>query len=198
MIGNFWKIFTLVLILLAQTACTFSVDVVATPTIPVATQPAATSIPTESVDADGCPISQTGDAVAYRNDEDGYCLLYPENFTVIPPRFLVFNPTNAPGDVLGDAVVDIRVEAANGRTADGAAADAIAVVGEGFNIQMDEVILDDARAFVVDGIPGQDPMRNVYVVSNDRLYAITFMPWGNNPELETAYDWVMKTLHFLP
>jgi hypothetical protein len=190
--------FTLILLLLAQTACTFSVDVVPTPTSPGATQPVASAIPSESADADGCPSSQTGDAVPYRNDEDGYCLLYPQNFTVIPPRFIVFNPTNAPGDKLGDAVVDIRVEPANGRTADQVAADAIAAAGQGFNIQMDEVVVDDTQAFAVDGIPGQDPMRNVYIVSHDRLYMITFMPWGNNPELETAYEWITKTLHFLP
>lgn len=194
----YWKTFILLLVLMAQTACTFSVDVVPTPTSPEATQPVSTPIPSASTDVDGCPITETGDAKPYRNDEDGYCLLYPENFTVVPPRFLVFNPTNAPGDVLGDAVVDIQVEPANGRTADQVAADAIAAVGQGFNIQMEQVVVDDTRAFVVNGLPGQDPMRNVYIVSQDRLYKITFMPWGNNPELEIAYDWVMKSLHFLP
>lgn len=191
-------IFSLVAALLVQSACTFSVDVVPTPTNPEPTQPAATATPAKSTDADGCPIAQTGDAVAYRNDENRYCLLYPANFTVMPPRFIVFNPTNAPGDVLGDAVVDITVEPANGRTVDQVVVDATAAVGEGFNIQMAEVVVDGIRAFYVDGIPGQDPMRNVYVVSHDRLYRITFMPWGNNPELEIAYDWVMKTIHFLP
>ena len=200
MFRNYWKILTLVLIVLAQTACTFSVDVVPTPTIPVATQPVAiaSATPSSAADADGCPIAQTGDALAYRNDENRYCLLYPQSFVVMPPRFIVFNPTNSPGDVLGDAVVDIQVEPANERTADRAASDAISVVGEGFNIRMEQVVLDDTSAFVIDGIPGQDPMRNVYVVSHDRLYTITFMPWGNNPELETAYELIMKTLHFLP
>lgn len=198
MIRNYWKTLTLSLILLVQAACTFSVDVVPTPTTPAATQPAASAIPSVSAELDGCPRTETGDAKLYRNDGDGYCFLYPSNFTVVPPRFIVFNPTNAPGDTLGDAWVDISVEPANGRTADQAAADAIAAVGQGFDIQMEQIIVDDTSAWVVKGLPAQDPMRKVYVVSHDRLYTITFMPWGNNPELESAYDWIMKTLHFLP
>jgi hypothetical protein len=144
-----------------------------------------------------CPLTETADAKLYQNDEDGYCLLYPQNFTLIPPRFIVLNPVMR-GDKAGDAWVDIRVQPANGGTADQVANDAIAAVGEGFNIQMEQFDVDDTQAIVVDGLPGPDSLRNVYIVRNDRLYTFTFMPWGQSSELDILYDWVMKSLHFLP
>lgn len=198
-----WFMLTLVLLLLAQTACTFSASVIPTPMDPTPTSPGATlPVATDigsfiTPEVEGCPATDSADAKLYRNDEDGYCLLYPQNFTLVPPRFIVLNPVMR-GDKAGDAWVDILVEPANGRSAEQVANDAIAAAGEGFNLQMDQFVVDDTRAFVVDGLPGPDPLRNVYVVSNDRLYTFTFMPWGNSRELETLYDWTMKSLHFLP
>lgn len=193
-----WLMLTLVLILLAQPACTDSASVLPTSTVPGPTLPAATDIGSFiTPEVEGCPVTETADAKLYRNDEDGYCLLYPQSFTVVPPRFVVLNPVMR-GDQAGDAWVDIRVEPANGRTADQVANDAIAAAGEGFNIQSQQLTVDDTPAIVVDGLPGPDSQRNVYVVSNDRLYILTFMPWGHRQELETLYDWTMKSLHFLP
>lgn len=203
MIRSYWKVFTLLLILLAQTACTFSIDVVPTPTRTEATLPAPTELVPSTTpevitpEVAGCPLTETAEAKLYQNDEDGYCLLYPPNFTLIPPRFIVLNPVMR-GDKAGDAWVDIRVEPASGRAADQVANDAIAAAGEGFNIQMEAFVVDDTQAIVVDGLPGPDSLRSVYVVNNDRLYTLTFMPWGQNPELDTLYDQVMASLHFLP
>lgn len=193
-----WLSLSLVILLLSQAACTFSAAVIPTPTSPEPTLPSPTDIvPSTTPEVEGCPLTETADAKLYQNDEDGYCLLYPQNFTLIPPRFIVLNPVML-GDETGEAWVDIRVEPANGRTADQVANDAIAAAGDGFDIQTDQFVVDDTRAIVVDGIPAQDSLREVYIVRNDRLYTFSFLPWGQSPELETLYDWVMKSLHFLP
>ncbi len=60
------------------------------------------------------------------------------------------------------------------------------------------------QAVVVDGLPGPDPSRRVFIASNDRLYTLTFMPWAPSNDssqptpLENLYTTIMDTIHFLP
>jgi hypothetical protein len=133
---------------------------------------------------------------------DGYCLLYPAGDTALPPRLIVINPTNAPGDQPGDAWLDISVEAAANRTAAQVADGQIAAAGQGFNITRSEILVDGKPAVVVDGLPGPDPWRKVYIVNNERLYTLSFLPWSPNPNaptpLEKLYTMVIDTLRFLP
>ena len=196
---KFWLSTTLILIVLVQAACTFSVATIPaeTPTS-AAPEPTAVTNPEESpTTVESCP-AETAEAKLLRSDENGYCFLYPAAFTEMPPRFVVINPTNAPGDQPGDAWLDIMVEPANGRTVDQVVDDAVTGAGPGFNIQQEQLVVDDVRAIVVDGLPGPDSLRRVFVVSNDRLYSFSFMPWGQNADLQSLYDWTIKTLHFLP
>jgi hypothetical protein len=152
--------------------------------------------------ADGCP-TEAADLKLLMNAEDGYCLLYPAEHTAIPPRFIVINPTDAlGGDKLGDAWVGIIVEAAANRTAAQVADSEIAKWGGGSNITRIEILVDGMQAVVVDGLPGPDPLRNVFIVSNDRLYRFYFMPWAKNANestpIEKLYSTVIDTIHFLP
>ena len=152
--------------------------------------------------ADGCP-TETADLKLLMNTEDGYCLLYPAEHTVLPPRFIVINPTNAlGGDKLGDALVGVTVEAAANRTAAQVADSRIAKWDGGFNITRSEILVDGMQAVVVDGLPGPDPLRNVFIVSSDRLYMFYFMPWAKSADestpIEKLYATVIATIHFLP
>jgi hypothetical protein len=65
--------------------------------------------------------------------------------------------------------------------------------------------VDGEKAVIVNGLPGQDAMRKVFIVHGDRLYTLTFLPWPANTEvagqltpLEELYTTIMRTLHFLP
>ena len=176
--------------------------------LPTATlQPALASIATEtpasSTSTGGCP-SETADLKLFMNANDGYCFLYPIGYAPSPPYMVIINPNGlSGGDSLpGDAVAIVNAEAASGRTAAQVADEQIAEAGEGFNITRTEIMIDGKQAIVVDGLPGQDPWREVFVVGNDRLYILFFDPWvptaDGFSELERLYSSVIASFHVLP
>jgi len=96
----------------------------------------------------------------------------------------------------------VNVEAASGRTAAQVADGKVAEAGNGFNITRSEIMMDGKQAIVVDGLPGQDPWREVFIVDNDRLYVLFFEPWTPNAEwfseLEKLYSSVIDSFHIFP
>ena len=104
--------------------------------------------------------------------------------------------------MLGEAWLYIEITDAAGRTAAQIADEGNAALGEGFNITRFEVEVGGEQAVVVDGLPAQDSARYVFIVHNERLYDLIFMPWYPNvaepTQLENLYAMVMDTLHFLP
>jgi hypothetical protein len=154
--------------------------------------------------ADACP-TPTIDTELLTDTEDGYCLLYPTKYSTEVPHYIVINPVSAPGDQLGDAWVSIDTEAAAGRTAAQVADAQISSAGPGFNITRSEATVDGEQAVVVDGLPGPDPWRKVFILHDERLYTLTFLPWqpdeegaGQQPPLENLYKIIMQSFHFLP
>lgn len=162
---------------------------------------ASAPTPTEVKPVDECPAA-TAELKLLKNTEAGYCLLYPADYSTDLQNFIVINPITGPGDMPGEAWVFIQVEAASGRTAAQVADAAITPLGSGFNITKSELLIDGTQAVVVDGLPGQDSNRMILVVSNDKLYIITFAPWYpnvNDPTpLENLYTTIVQSLHFLP
>lgn len=158
-------------------------------------------IPSPTPRADGCP-TETADLKLLVKAEEGYCLLYPEDDVVVPLRFIVINTDRKTADTPGAAWVDIIVEPAAGRTAAQVADAKIAEAGEGFNIIRQDILVDGVPAVVVDGLPGTDSNRVVFIVNHDRLYSLHFLPWFPNPNettrLEELYKVIMETMHFLP
>jgi hypothetical protein len=168
-------------------------------------QPTLASVAAEthasSTSTGACP-SETADLKLFMNTDDGYCLLYPAEDIPNPPYLIIINPNGMPGDVPGDAWVQISAEEASGRTAEQVANEQIAEAGDGFNITRDEILIDGKRAIVVDGLPGPDSWRKVFIVANDHLYTLFFLPWAPNAagfsQLEKLYSTVINSLHFLP
>jgi len=182
-------------------------QVISTLSFPYTLQPTlasmATETPASSSSTGACP-SETADLKLFTNADDGYCFLYPIEYAPLPPYMVVINPNGiSGGDSLpGDAVVIVNMEAASGRTAAQVADEKIAEAGEGFNITRSEILMDGKQAIVVDGLPGQDPWREVFIVGNDRLYILFFDPWTPNAdwfsELEKLYSSVIDSFHVLP
>ena len=187
MLRKQYLIFVLML-MLVQTACASTTST-----------PAQT--PTEVKPVDECPVA-TAELKLLKNTEFGYCLLYPAVHSASPPYLIVINPITGAGDAPGDAWVYINMEPAAGRTAAGVVDGAITDLGADFNITKSEILIDGAQAVVVDGLPGQDSNRMVFIVRNDKLYTLTFQPWypnANDPTpLENLYTTIVQTLHFLP
>lgn len=165
-------------------------------TSPIAVTPSQTAALEET-----CPIP-TADTKLERNDNDGYCHLYPSYSTSLTGLIIINPHTNSGGDTPGDAWVSIKTETAGNRTAAQVADERIASVGEGFNITRKDVMVDGEQAVLVDGLPGQDSTRYVFIVHNNRLYTFEFAPWYPNAAaptpLENLYATVMESLHFLP
>ena len=197
-------ILILIWTMLAQAACTArpATSTDSTTTITTST-PTAAITRTAAALEDVCPTPST-DTNLLTNAEAGYCLLYPAEYSTDVPNFIVINPVPGPGDVLGDAWVSIGTENAAGRTAAQAADAEIAFAGEGFNITRAELIVDGEPAIIVDGLPGPDAWRKVYVVHGERLYTLTFLPWQPTQgvsaptPLENLYTAITDSLHFLP
>jgi hypothetical protein len=151
--------------------------------------------------ANACPTA-TSDTKLLTSTEDGYCLLFPAEASSNMPGWVVINPISAPGDVPGDAWVNIHTEDAAGRTIAQIADEVNSTTDPGFNITVEEVQVDGKPAIVVDGLPGLDSNRIVMIINNDRLYMLTFMPWQPNAAeptpLENLYTIVMDSFHFLP
>ena len=190
-------ILSLALIILVQAACMTESTPVIAPTL-------AETSPTPASPVDACP-APTGDLQVLVSDENGYCLLYPAAYSTDFQNYVVINPITGAGDVPGDAWVSITVEPAAGRTAAQVADEKIAEVGPGFNITRSDIQIDGEPAVVVDGIPGQDSSRSVFVSKNEMLYMLIFAPWYPNTvdpsqptQLEQLYSTVIETLHFFP
>ena len=150
-----------------------------------------------------CP-TPTAETRLFMNEEDGYCFLYPAPYSTGVPHTIIINPAAGPGDTLGDAWMWIEMENAVGRTAAQVADAEIGSAGSGFNIGRFEVDIDGGPAVVVDGLPGPDAWRRVFVVHNERLYTLTFLPWVPNTAgaelspLEGLYTIIVQTLRFPP
>jgi len=162
-----------------------------------------TETPANSASTSACP-AETTELKLFTNADDGFCFLYPIEGTPFPPYMVVINPNGiSGGDFLpGDALVEVNMEAASGRTAAQVADEKIAEAGAGFNITRSEILMDGKQAIVVDGLPAQDPWREVFIVDNDRLYILFFEPWAPNADwfskLEKLYSSVIDSFHVFP
>ncbi len=162
-----------------------------------------TETPVNATPVGVCP-AETADLKLFTNAADGYCFLYPKDDSASPPYMVIIHPNGTSGgDFLpGDALVEVNREAAAGRTAAQAADAKIAEAGQGFNITRTEILMDGKPAIVVDGLPAQDPWREVFIVDNDHLFILFFEPWTPDADwfskLENLYSVVIASFHVMP
>lgn len=148
-----------------------------------------------------CP-TPADDQALLKDDEHGYCLLYPAGLEV-------FNPNENETVLIEGSLLSvegprvyIRTGDAAGRTAEEIADELAAEIPAQFEIQRTSLTLDGQPAVVLDRLPGQDMNRIVVVVHSDRSYQFTFVPVGGDyGELsaltERLYEAVVNSFRFV-
>jgi hypothetical protein len=152
-----------------------------------------------------CP-AETAETVLLRNEEQGYCLLYPAEYTAE-------QPTEGETVLFVGSLMDvehpklfINVEDAGERTAQEAADELVAEFQQTMpDLEIERtfgVMVDGAFAERLDKVPGQDLSRQVIFVQNGRLYKLTFVPADEAAgeiytEMEAFYELVIDSFSFL-
>ena len=142
------------------------------------------------------PAPQTA-AFVVENPTMDYCFGYPEGFTHQGDGEYVVVGGQQSDQNPHPGLVWIDVADAQGRTAQDIADAEVDAVG-GLDPPRSTVMLGDEEALVLDGMPGQDAVRKVYLVHGGKLYTLTFSPYRSdnetaNAQMETLYSWVTPT-----
>lgn len=184
-------------------ACGFSFEVLSTPTSPPAVADVVTSTPPAL--AGTPPQTGVGDTVelsASESDRLGLCFSYPQGYTQLPDNDAVeIVAPDLPGTHT-KGLFWLEISDAYDRTAE-KIADEELTFAVGLNVGRWDLTLDGEPAVVLDGMPGQDLQRRLYVVHEQTLYVLAFMPTlsGNkatNDQMEALYNAVTSSWSWSP
>ncbi len=111
----------------------------------------------------------------FSSDQLGLCFSYPQGYTQIPNTDTVeiAAPDLAGTDMKG--LFWLEISDSYNRTAEEIAAQDT-TYATGVDVGRWTVTLGGEQAVVLDGMPGQDLQRRVYVVHQQTLYVLAFMP----------------------
>ncbi len=122
--------------------------------------------------------ARLGGIQRYQNDLHGYSLYLPKGYQVLDENAdetLLLAPGEGDPGMRGSAF--IFVEPANSRTTEQVVEAFIAQQVPGLNISIGPAMdIEGSQALVVEGLPGQDPNRQLFMVHGDQLYHMTFVP----------------------
>lgn len=151
--------------------------------------------------------ARLGGIQPYQNEALGFSLYLPKDFQVPEPNantalFLGPGEGHPTDDRAG---VIITVEPANGITAEQIATQtaekAKADMGAGYTGAVVTALdIEGEPAYSVNSLPGQDVNRQLFMIHNDLLYHMMFIP--DNPpaaayrSMEDAYAMIVNTFHF--
>ncbi|HSB89148.1 MAG TPA: hypothetical protein VLD63_03865 [Anaerolineales bacterium] len=132
------------------------------------------------------PAARTA-AQVLRNPSMDYCFAYPEGFAHSGKA----DHTVVVGTGPDPGLLWVDVADAGGRTAQDVA-DSEAAADPGLNPPRSTLMLGGKEALRLDGLPGQDAVRRVYIVHDGSLYTLTFSPYQSG---RAAADAQMETLY---
>lgn len=184
-------------------ACSFSFDVLSTPTSTPAsadvfkpTPQAFESTPVQT------SVNDTTELASSDSDRLGLCFSYPQGYNQLPLTDMVeIAAPDLPGtDVKG--LFWLEISDSYDRTAE-KIADEEMTFASGLDVGRWNLMLDGEQAVVLDGMPGQDFQRRVYVVHQQILYVLAFMPTRSenqaaNDQMETLYDAITNSWTWSP
>ena len=150
------------------------------------------------------PVQTTVNDTAqwFVNDQLGLCFSYPQGYTQVPYEDTVeiVGPELPGSDLRG--LFWLEKSDAFDRTAEVIADQDMTAAGIP-SVARSFVTLDGEPAVVLDGMPGQDLQRRVYVVRDQTLYVLAFMPTlsenkAAGDQLETLYDAITNSWAWSP
>jgi hypothetical protein len=119
--------------------------------------------------------SKTETVELYSSDRLGLCFSYPKVYTQIPYNGEVeIVAPDLPGTDL-KGLFWLEISDSYNRNAE-KIADQDMTYAVGLSVDRWKMMLDGEQAVVLDGMPGQDFQRRVYVVHQQTLYVLAFMP----------------------
>ncbi len=138
----------------------------------------------------------------YQNDLHGYSLYLPKGYQVLDENAdetLLLAPGE--GDPGNRGAAFIFVEPANSRTTEQVVEAFIAQQVPGLNISIGPAIdIEGSQALAVEGLPGQDPNRQLFMVHGDQAYHMMFIPdtpkAAGYRQMLDIYAMVTNTFHF--
>jgi len=138
------------------------------------------------------------------NSVHGYCLQYPAEYDVFHPNESEMKLFKRSMLNVSEPSVSIKVQPADGMTADQAADGFLA----SYTLLESDVVrvtleIDGEAAIMLDRLPGQEINRQVFVLHNDYLYQLTFLPMDESqPEIyaraEALFNTVVGSFNFSP
>src|SRR3972149_4672692 len=147
-----------------------------------------------------CPEPAEGTQLL-RNQEMGYCLLFPADYIQVDP--LPYEVCLVPGEpylLCHSAVAFFNVEDAAGRSASQVADEITA--GGGVVGERSSLTIAGVEAVVLPEVAGQVSMRVVIFVHDDRLYKLAFGLPGDDPaeveRFDLLYNTVIEAFTLLP
>ena len=150
------------------------------------------------------PVQTTVNNTAqwFVSDQLGLCFSYPQGYTQVPYEDTVeiVGPELPGSDLRG--LFWLEKSDAFDRTAEVIADQDMTAAGIP-SVARSFVTLDGEPAVVLDGMPGQDLQRRVYVVRDQTLYVLAFMPTlsenkAAGDQLETLYDAITNSWAWSP
>ena len=146
-------------------------------------------------------VNDTAELLSSDSDRLDLCFSYPQGYTQLPYNDSVEIVPDLPGsDVRG--LFWLEISDAYDRTAE-VIAEQDMTYAAGLDVGRWTVTLDGEQAVVLDGMPGQDLQRRVYVVRGQTLYVLAFMPTRSenkaaSEQMEALYDAVTSSWAWSP
>lgn len=171
-------------------------------TIVAATMQAFPSQTPEPTAGPACPQPETGTQLL-RNEEYGYCFLFPDGYVRLDPLpYEVCLVPEGPSMMCHGANLIIEVHDALGRTAGQIADEKIAEHPHPDIIERIDRIIGGEDAVMVDGLSGVAASRSVFIVHEDHIYDLMFIPWDETADefaaLEALYTTIINSFTFVP
>ncbi|NTU55601.1 MAG: hypothetical protein HGA79_05070 [Anaerolineales bacterium] len=147
-------------------------------------------------------MNDTVELASSDSDRLGLCFSYPQGYTQLPSTDIVeIIAPDLPGTDT-KALFWIEISDSYDRTAE-KIADEDMTFAAGVDVGRWTETLDGEQAVVLDGMPGQDFQRRVYVVHEQTLYVLAFMPTRSenkvaNDQMEALYNAVTSSWTWSP
>ncbi len=184
------QLFLFVFVAAALAACSSPASTSPVPTLQVADAPQQAQVP--AIESTSEQSSDLGfPTESFSSVQLGLCFSYPQEYQQIPSRDSIeIAGPDLPGSGV-KALFWLEIGNAYDRSAE-TIADQDMTLAAGADIGRSTIILGGQPAVVLDGMPGQDLQRRVYVVRQPTLYILAFMPTRSqdraaNEQMETLY-----------